>query len=333
VYFCFYSAYSLSMEAPLYITVTLNPAIDRTAEVDQLSPGKHLTVHTTNRSAGGKGINLARILAREKCSCVATGLLGKENTSIFEPTFAREGIVDRCVRIDGFVRENLTLLDLATGRDTHFREAGPVCDGAELEQIDAVLKDVSRPGCVVAFCGSAPRELSPEAVGETIGRARRPGVRVVVDMEGTLLAAAVKQGGLWLISPNENELAELAGHPLNDPAQRIEAARSLIPKTTYVLLSGGPDGASLISADQVWNARASLPADVPACNTVGCGDVLLATFLAKLPPTHDAKPSSSQLAGALKHAVAAATAAAADPIPAQYDATLRGVIYETTVAF
>lgn len=321
------------MEAPFYITVTLNPAIDRTAEVDQLLAGKHLVVHITNRSAGGKGINVARILAREKCSCVATGLLGKESSTVFDSTFTREGIADRCVRIEGCARENLTLLDLATGQDTHFREAGPVCDAAELEQIDEVLKDISRLGCVVAFCGSAPRGILPEAVGETIGRAGRSGARVVVDMEGALLAAAVKQGGLWLIAPNVNELAELAGHPLDDPGRQIAAARLLIPKTTYVLLSRGSDGASLISADQVWNARATLPPNVPVCNTVGCGDVLLATFLAKLPLVHDAKPSSAQLASALKHAVAAATASAADPIPAQYNATLRGVIYETTVAF
>jgi 1-phosphofructokinase len=322
------------MESVPCITVTLNPAIDRTAEVQQLLAGKHLVVHTTNRSAGGKGINVARILAREKTPCVATGFLGKENVSIFDSIFAREGIVDRCIRIDGFVRENLTLLDPATGKETHFRETGPVCDEAALEQIAEVLADAITAGCVVAFCGSAPRGVSPEAVSAMMERARHR-ARVVVDMEGTLLAAAVQQGGLWLISPNENELAELAGHPLEDPAQRIEAARSLIPKTTYVLLSRGPDGASLISADQVWHARASLPTDVPACNTVGCGDVLLATFLAQLPPAHDndTQMGDEQLAGALKHAVAAATAAAADPIPAQYDATLRGVIYETTVAF
>ena len=323
------------MESAPCIIVTLNPAIDRTAEVEQLLAGKHLVVHTTNRSAGGKGINVARILAREKTPCVATGLLGKKNMSIFESTFAREGIVDRCVRIDGFVRENLTLLDLATGKDTHLRETGPACDEAALGQIDEVLADAITAGCVVAFCGSAPRGVSPEGVSAMMERARHRGARVVADMEGTLLAAAVQQGGLWLISPNENELVELAGHPLNDPAQRIEAARSLIPRTTYVLLSRGPDGASLISADHVWHARASLPADVPACNTVGCGDVLLATFLAQLPPAHDndTQMGADQLAGALKHAVAAATAAAADPIPAQYDATLRGVIYETTVAF
>jgi 1-phosphofructokinase len=323
------------MESAPCITVTLNPAIDRTAEVEQLLAGKHLVVHTTNRSAGGKGINVVRILAREKHPCVATGLVGKENVSIFESAFARKGIVDRCVRIDGFVRENLTLLDLATGKDTHLREPGPVCDAAELGKVEDVLKEVSRAGCVIAFCGSAPRGVSPEAVSAMIGRTCQWGVRVAVDMEGALLAAAVQQGGLWLISPNDNELAELVGHPLNDPAQRIEAARSLIPKTTYVLLSRGPDGASLISADHVWHARASLPTDVRACNTVGCGDVLLATFLAQLPSAHDNDTplGDEQLAGALKHAVAAATAAAADPIPAQYDATLRGVIYETTVAF
>ena len=323
------------MESAPSIIVTLNPAIDRTAEVEQLRAGKHLVVHTTNRSAGGKGINVARILAREKYPCVATGLLGKENVSVFSSTFAREGIVDRCVRIDGFVRENLTLLDLATGQDTHFREAGPVCDAADLEQIAEVLDHAITPGCVVAFCGSAPRGLSPEAVAETIGRAGQRGARVVVDMEGALLAAAVQQGGLWLISPNESELAELAGHPLEDSAGQIQAARALIPNTTYVLLSRGPDGASLISADHAWHARAELPPSVPVCNTVGCGDVLLATFLAKLPPAFgiEAKPSDEQLADALKHAVAAATAAAADPIPAHYDVSERSAIYETTVAF
>jgi len=259
--------------------------------------------------------------------------LGKENASVFESNLTSEGIVDRCVRVEGFVRENLTLLDLATGQDTHLRETGPACDESDLEQISEVLADAITPGCVVAFCGSAPRGVSPEAVSAMMELARHRGAKVVADMEGALLAAAVQQGGLWLISPNENELAELADHPINDPAQRIEAARSLIPKTTYVLLSRGPDGASLISADQVWNARATLPPNVPVCNTVGCGDVLLATFLAKLPPDHDAKPSSTQLSNALKHAVAAATASAADPIPAHYDATLRGVIYETIVAF
>ena len=94
------------MEPPFYITVTLNPAIDRTAEVDQLSPGKHLTIRTMNRSAGGKGINLARILAGEKNPCTVTGLLGKESFATFDSVFTREGIE---------TLENLGVTDVVIG--------------------------------------------------------------------------------------------------------------------------------------------------------------------------------------------------------------------------
>lgn len=86
------------------VTVTLNPAIDQTLSIPGFAAGQVNRVGESRSDAGGKGINVARFLAALGGEVVATGFLGDENPELFEAVFARQGIVDRFVRIAGATR-------------------------------------------------------------------------------------------------------------------------------------------------------------------------------------------------------------------------------------
>ena len=106
---------------PGIVTVTLNAAIDQTLECPGFTPGAVNRVLTETRTAGGKGINVAALLAAAGDAPVtAAGFLGRDNDGPFTDLFRERGIADRCIRVSGAVRTNVKLVDRTTGAVTDF---------------------------------------------------------------------------------------------------------------------------------------------------------------------------------------------------------------------
>ncbi len=103
-----------SMSLEDIITVTLNAAVDRVIEVENFTIGAHQTGREVSRVPGGKGVNVSRILAALDAPSIATGFIGKENRSVFDPIFRDGTIADELVVLDGRTRENVTI-SRATG--------------------------------------------------------------------------------------------------------------------------------------------------------------------------------------------------------------------------
>ncbi|MBS3821089.1 MAG: 1-phosphofructokinase, partial [Phycisphaerae bacterium] len=126
---------------PAIVTITLNPAIDRAIRVQNLRPGGHVTGRTVSRVAGGKGVNVSRVLAAMGLGSTAMGLLGRDNASAFTDVFAGGAVRDGFLRVAGSTRDNVTVIDDATGQDTHIRDAGlapgPAAVQELIEQIGA----------------------------------------------------------------------------------------------------------------------------------------------------------------------------------------------------
>ena len=302
------------------LTITLNPAIDRLVEVEALEPGGHVRARTVLRVAGGKGVNVARVLAAKGVGCAATGFLGRQNAGLFEDAFAELGIEDRFIRIDGYTRENVTIVERQTHRDTHLRDEGPTVSREAWQQLQAgVAKwlDGQESGAIAAVCGSLPPGVSPEDACGLLAEIHSRGSRVILDTSGEFLARAVERGGLWLIKPNAAELAGLVGRTEPSLEELPELAESLLGRVELVLLSLGADGAMLIARDSALHARSALPANRAVRNTVGCGDTLVGAYLA-------AHCSGSEPMDALRSATATATAAAAHPATALFDPALAG---------
>jgi len=114
-----------------------------------------------------------------------------------------------------------------------------------------------------------------------VGAVRAAGARIAVDTHGPTLKRLVDAGLLWLIAPNVEELAGLLGREIEDtPSALAAAGRMLLNRVELVLISRGAKGAVLVTGSGAWEGRSETQGQV--VSTVGCGDYLLAGFLAGL---------------------------------------------------
>ena len=164
------------------------------------------------------------------------------------------------------------------------------------------MSGLIRPGDICVFAGAMPAgELLAPTV-DLVRTCRAAGARIAVDTYGPVLQGIVDDGLAWLIAPNVEELSELLDSQIEDaPAKLVEAGRTLLDRLDMVLISRGAKGAILVTKGAVWTGAAT--ARRPALSTVGCGDYLLAGFLAGLQETGDPRDA---LANGLKAATARA---------------------------
>jgi 1-phosphofructokinase len=258
------------------VAVTFNPAIDHTVFVERLVPG---TVHRANRShrqAGGKGVNVATMLALGGARVAVSGFLGEDNPSLFEKHFRTHGLRDDFVRVAGETRTGIKIVDTTADETTDLNLPGPQPTSAQCDALLAALLRHARPGLWFVLAGSLPSGLSLDFYTTLIRTLRATGAKVAVDSSGPALAAAVA-AGIDLAKPNAHELAELLGHPPADFASTLAAARTLRrEKVPHLVVSLGHEGALFLTPDAELMAGAP-PAQV--VSTVGAGDSLLAGFL------------------------------------------------------
>lgn len=257
------------------LTLTLNPALDLTLRLRQLVPGAVNRGDALVAHAAGKGLNVAQVLADLGHSLSVAGFLGADNAQPFEALFARRGFHDAFVRVDGETRSNLKLAE-DDGRITDINGPGPEVDAAAratlLERLDRLV-----PGHdLVVVAGSLPRGVDPDWLRTLLQRLRGLGVRVALDTSGAALRAGLDSAP-WLVKPNQEELADACGHPLDDAAaQALEAQRLHAMGIEHLVLSLGADGVRWFNPGGVLAAR---PPRVQVVSTVGAGDSLLAGML------------------------------------------------------
>jgi 1-phosphofructokinase len=285
------------------ITVTANPSVDRTIEVDRLISGRVLRAAASRVDAGGKGVNVARALAANGHKAIAVvvcgGAEGAHLSALLDGSLLDLQV--RTVEIAGALRSNITVVE-ADGTTTKLNEAGPPLSAGELESLAAATVDAAEAEGAdwVVLSGSLPPGSPAGWYADVLRRLGPTGCQVAVDSSGPALAAAV-EAGPDLIKPNREELAELSGHPITSVTDAVSAASLLLEKgVRSVLVSLGADGAVLAGPTGTWHA--SVPA-MTTRSSVGAGDALLAGFLA----------SGASGSPALVEAVAWGSAAASLP--------------------
>jgi len=283
----------------MIVTLTANPSVDRTIEVAALRPGTVIRARASRVDAGGKGVNVARALAAHGGKTKAVLPSGGAEGAQLEALLAGAGLALLTVRIAGSIRANVTVVE-GDGTTTKLNEPGPVLSQNELDALATALTSAAARADWAVLSGS----LSPGApagwYAELIRRLRGTGPRVAIDSSGPPLAMAIAARP-DLVKPNREELAELAGRPVDTIADVVGAALTLIADGVHtVLTSLGPAGAVLVRRDAAWHATA---AALEPRSTVGAGDALLAGYLA----------AGADGPSALAEAVAWGSAAAALP--------------------
>lgn len=260
----------------MIVTVTPNPSLDRTFEIARLVPGEVLRAAAVHHHAGGKGINVSRALARQGVPTVAVLPVGGAVGERLAGMLAELGVEAVGVAMAGETRTNVTLAD-ADGVTTKINAPGPDLSRAEVDALVATVDTLlARRPCHLVAAGSLPGGAS-DVYARLAALAARHGIPFVLDSSGAALASALEQGGVALLKPNDEELAELVGRELVSVGDVVDAAHEVRRSGVQELLvSLGAHGALLVTADDVWWAGG--PAVVPL-STVGAGDTALAGFL------------------------------------------------------
>jgi 1-phosphofructokinase len=255
------------------VTVTLNPAIDQTLSIPGFAAGQVNRVTESRSVAGGKGVNVACILADLGLEVIATGFLGLDNRGLFEAVFEAKGIGDRFVTLDGSTRVGLKIVDDLTQQTTDINFPGLTPRGEEIDDLFERIAELVEPGRWLVLSGSVPPGMPDDIYAHLIDSIHDLGGRVVVDTSGAPLREALA-GRPEVVKPNVDELSELVGRALATPDAVRAAGESLLAQGIQrVVVSMGGEGAVFLDGDQALLAR---PPRVAVRSTVGAGDAMVA---------------------------------------------------------
>ncbi|MEU5594841.1 hexose kinase [Streptomyces sp. NPDC020298] len=299
----------------MILTVTLNAALDVTHRVDRLRLHASNRVPSVAHRAGGKGVNVARVLHALGERTAVTGLAGGPTGAAVRAELASAGLTDHLVPIEGESRRTVAVVDdLDT---TLLLEPGPRVIPAEWARFTRRYRELLGGARAVVLAGSLPPGVPADAYAVLVALARAAGVPTVLDADGEALLAALAEGP-DVVKPNAHELAAATG--ADDPGAGAGALAAAGARA--VVASLGPEGLLAHTPDGVWRARPPAPV---AGNPTGAGDAAVAALALGL---STGRPWPERLV----EAVALSAAAVAAPLAGDFDpATRRALLGTVTV--
>ncbi len=256
-------------------TITLNPALDRTLWVEKIHKDDSNRISQENRYAGGKGIDVSRVLTTLGIDNKALGFIGGFIGDELEGRLLNEGIACDFVRIAGETRTNIIINDNSTGDQLIFNAEGPEIHPYELMNLIHKVEGLKQPDIVV-ISGSLPRKINPEICRKIIDIAKNKGARIVLDTDGEALKIGLRAFPN-IIKPNVHELERLAGKSLKNMEEILEAARKVQESgIETVLVSMGSRGMLRVDGLAAYQAT---PPEVEIVNTIGAGDSSVAGYV------------------------------------------------------
>lgn len=263
----------------MILTITLNPAVDISYKLEHLSLGALNRIEGVSKTAGGKGLNVARVLHQLGEDVSASGFLGGFLGSSISAQIKEIGIKDSFVQISGETRNCIAIIH--DGKQTEILESGPLISDIEAELFLEKFTEYVQQVEMVTISGSLPKGLAPDFYVKLIAIANRHGVRVILDSNGELLSSILESKNKpYLIKPNKEELGDLLGQQSIDEVQIMEALISpLFIHIPWIVVTLGADGAIVKHDEKFYRAKAP---KIEAINPVGSGDSVVAGFAAGL---------------------------------------------------
>ncbi|MFU2181141.1 1-phosphofructokinase [Streptococcus pluranimalium] len=261
-------------------TVTLNPSIDYIVRLETVAVGHVNRMASDDKYAGGKGINVSRVLKRLAIDNTATGFIGGFTGHFITDQLEHEGITTAFVPVSQDTRINVKI---KADQETEINGQGPVISAQELANLKDQLAHLTADD-VVVFAGSAPSNLGNQVYKELLPIAKEAGAAIVCDFEGQTLLDSLAYKPL-LVKPNNHELEaifEVTLTSLDDI--EIYARKILEVGAQNVLISMAGDGALLVTQEAAYFAK---PIKGQVKNSVGAGDSMVAGFTGELVKSGD----------------------------------------------
>lgn len=257
-------------------TLTLNPALDRTAQVKGLTFDDANRIISERRYAAGKGVDVSRAVVELGGRTLAFGFAGGYAGAELEDRLALAGVASDFVHIGSETRTNVIIRDLASNTITTLNARGPQATQGEYEQLLKKLGQYNFEPGFFAISGSGPPGVPDDAYRDIVNIAKGKGLKAVLDADGELLKKGI-EAGPFLIKPNSHELRRLVGRDVQGLDEIKQAAEKIIDGSVEnVLVSMGAKGALLVSAEGAFFAK---PPPIETVSPVGAGDSLVAGFI------------------------------------------------------
>lgn len=254
-------------------TVTLNPALDKTVEIDGFAPNCVNRVKSLRTDPGGKGINVSKVIYALGGGSVPVGILA--GASGQEIAQALAFLPSHFTFVPGQTRTNLKIVDKQRGTNTDINESGDPVAPETLEELKTYLLSRLTPEDIVVLSGSVPPGTDENIYKQWCADFSRTGAKVFLDADGGLFRNGI-EGVPYLIKPNKEELQRLTGKTLETQAELVDAGRTLQQLgIQWVVISLGGDGALFLCGEDVYLAEAL---SVPVSSTVGAGDSMVAAL-------------------------------------------------------
>jgi 6-phosphofructokinase 2 len=261
------------------VTLTLNPALDKSTTVNAIVPDRKLRCAMPVFEPGGGGINVSRAIKKIGGESTAIYLCGGHGGKYLQYLLEREGVESVVVEFEGQTRENLIVVDTSSNSQYRFGMPGAELKKGEWKQCLAILESMKDVGFIVAS-GSLPPGVPMDFFGQLAAVGKKVNAKVIVDTSGEPLKHAISEG-VFMIKPNLGELSRLYGVDELQEADVLKAAHSIIHNggCEVMVISMGASGAMLVTKDLVIEAPAPT---VKKRSTVGAGDSMVAGMVSAL---------------------------------------------------
>lgn len=263
----------------MIITVTLNPAVDQTLELERLTLGDTNRVRDSRIDPGGKGINVSRVLRELGRESLATGFAPGSLGRFVEHSLLEQGILCDFVHTRGQTRTNLTVVDESVHETTLLSYRGPELDPRHVQTLETRIRRFISEGDWLVVAGSIPPPLEPWVYTRLLELGNQRGAHTVLDADADALAAGLS-GRPEIVKSNHHEAERLLGRTLDSDESLVEAAQQLRDEgAATAVVTAGSRGAVVVDGEGAWRAWAPPTTVVSA---VGAGDALMAGMLYKL---------------------------------------------------
>lgn len=263
----------------MILSVTLNPCVDQMLTIDGLKPFDTNRVSRADEDAGGKGVNLSRVVAEMGGDTVATGFLGGTTGLFVRAVLAEQGVRNSFVEVAGSTRTNVSVED-GTGRPpTTFNARGPEISEPELHRLLGWLEELASEASWIAIGGSLPPGVPTDIFRTLVELGHRAGTKVLLDADGEAQRLGL-EAGPDLIKPNSPECSRLLGRTIATDEEALAAVEEMYARQgggeKIAIMSRGKRGAVMRCAEGRY---LGVSPEVVPVSTIGSGDSLLGAFL------------------------------------------------------
>ncbi len=258
----------------MIVTITMNPAVDKSTIIDRLVPEKKLRCAELVVEAGGGGINVSKAIKKLGGESLALFPNGGINGQILENCLTAENIPFQVIPIEDETRENIVVTETTTNAQFRFVMPGKPMNAGISDAMIMALKNLPVKPTIIVASGSLPPGIPDDFYAKVADVAKELNAKYIVDTSGVPLQLAAQEG-VFLLKPNLTELCKLVGKETLELNEVDDAAMEVINsgKCELIVVSLGSSGALFVTKDSYEHVPAPT---VKKLTTVGAGDSMVA---------------------------------------------------------